>query len=155
MVYPQYQLLIPREGEGGGESGGSFWQGIVNYFGGSCDGGGTRSAIPPSVDMTFPEKETNKQGATDKDEKLDKKPAKPFYFVLPPNPDFQYYYPQPQLFRDPTIFPKTIENRQFPRNLNRYNLFGSQVQPRTNEQKDEASVDIKQTSAMPEEKTKN
>lgn len=119
LLYPQYQFVVPREGEGGeGEAGGGFWQSIINYFG-TCGGGDEyfrRRTIPPPIDPTkipgadtidikVPGGDTEKQGSKEKDDGIDRKPSKPFYYVLPPAPGFNYYFPQPNLFRQPITTP--------------------------------------------------
>lgn len=102
---------MPREGEDGG----GFWQSIVNYFGSCGEGGGsrrtvdgslTRSIIPPTIDTRIPEptmdtkipeREAEKVSETDKNDKIDAIPSKPYYFVLPPTltPPLQQYYNLP------------------------------------------------------------
>lgn len=107
---------MPREGEGGGDGGGGFWQSVINYFG-SCDGGGGgggfRRIIPPTIDTKIPDGETDKQGITQKEDGIDRKPSKPFYYVLPPTPGFNYYFPQPNLFNQPNLYPKYISTNAF------------------------------------------
>lgn len=103
MLYPQF---VPREGEGGGEGGGGFWQGVFNYFG-SCggEGSGTYSRIiPPTTQTTVTDGNAEKQGTMQKEDGLiDRKPSKPFYYVLPPSPGFNHYFPQPDLFNQPFV----------------------------------------------------
>lgn len=125
MEYPPYQTIVPRQGSGDGESGG-WWQSLQKYF---CGGGVETDApilirvfIPPNVDIKLPEKETEKYGPTgekiDVDE-IDKKPSKPFYFVLPPNqvpvlpPYNNYYYPNAQIIQ-PSVFSNSIRSNSFP-----------------------------------------
>lgn len=131
MEYPQYQSIVPRQGGGGGGESGGWWQSLQKYF---CGGGGgletdapvlIRVFIPPNVDIKLPEKETEKYGPTGEKidvNEIDKKPSKPFYFVLPPNqvlpsnqvpPYNNYYYPNTQIIQ-PSVFPNLIRSNSFP-----------------------------------------
>lgn len=79
-------MVIPRDEEGG--DGGGFWQSIVNYFG--CNEGGSklnRALIPPTIDTKIPERDAEKQGTKDKENPTEPQISKPFYFVIPPNPN--------------------------------------------------------------------
>lgn len=126
MLYPQF---VPREGEGGGDGGGGFWQGVINYFG-SCGGEGSGSyirIIPPTIETKVPdgdtEKTMQKEGGS-----IDRKPSKPFYYVLPPSPGFNHYFPQPDLFNQPIVTTsfrisnaKSINDRKISNEMNTEN----------------------------------
>lgn len=131
-MYPQYQFLVPREGE---EGGGGFWQTIVNYFGGCGEGGEGgayfRRIIPPTIDTKIPEGDTEKQGPPTKEDGIDRKPSKPFYYVLPPSPGFNYYFPQPNLFNPPNVAPKYITTNSF--RVATAKSLGDEVVSKTNE----------------------
>lgn len=115
LLYPQYRYVL-RDGEDGG----GFWQQVINYFGSCGEGGGGASAnfraiIPPTVDTKIPEAgaeaaaQPEKQGEPPKEILIDRKPSKPFYYVLPPSPEFNYYFPQPDLFKPQAIPPNSIQ----------------------------------------------
>lgn len=140
MVYPQYQVLIPRDGESG--EGGGFWQSIVNYFG-SCGGEGdslSRRIIPPTIDTRYPDREAEKVGETDKKDKIeqiDQIPSKPYYFVLPPTLGPHSYYPQSN-FLQPNFLAKH-QNNPFSTFLNTK----SQVIPQNDNINSMANIDIR------------
>lgn len=98
----------------GGEGGG---QGI----GGGQGGALLRiqhSKIPP-IDIKIPGTETEKPNeqqeiATEQD-KIDKAPVKPFYYVIPPNRRFYYIYPQSIGRQNTNIKSITSENVVEPR----------------------------------------
>lgn len=126
MFYPQF---VPREGEGGGEGG--FWQGVINYFG-SCGGessGRYFRIIPPTIETKIPDGDPEKQGTIQKeDESIDRKPSKPFYYILPPSPGFNHYFPQPYLFNQPIVTTsfrisnaKSINDRKISNEINTEN----------------------------------
>lgn len=110
-------LVIPKEGEeSGGGDGGGFWQSFISSFG-SCDE--TRVSnfdnkefqrkqipkiVPPPIDSKIPESEIEKQNSTDKEQTNEIKPSKPFYYVLPPNSDYLYFYPQSNFISTPSNF---------------------------------------------------
>lgn len=112
---------MPREGEEGGEGGegeeggGGFWQSIFNYFGscGEGDGSSFRAIIPPTSDLKHPDGDLEKQGPTEKKENNYRKPSKPFYYVLPPAPNINYYYSQPDISGQQNILPKYIASIPF------------------------------------------
>lgn len=132
-MYPQYPLLARREG---GEAEGSFSS--ANTFKCFPRGGSDsfRAIIPPNIDTKLPIREQDQKEPVDKDQ-VDRQPsnpsapAKPFYYVLPPSPDFNYYFPQPDLFAQPNFLPKYVVNSavKFPKaiSLNR------KVDPRSDE----------------------
>lgn len=72
--------------------------------------------IPPPIEATVPERESEKLGATEK-EKIDElKPSKPFPYVLPPNTNqLFYFYPQYK-FRQSNVNPFYIK-RSLPQNV--------------------------------------
>lgn len=115
-MYPQYQYRYVSARDG--EEGGGFWQQVINYFGSCGEGGGGgasanfRKIIPPTVDTKVPEAEAEieKQGEPPKESVIDRKPSKPFYYVLPPSPGFTYYFPQPDLFKPQIIPPNAIQS---------------------------------------------
>ncbi|XP_055306042.1 uncharacterized protein LOC129570455 [Sitodiplosis mosellana] len=116
LLYPQYRYVVPRDGEAG-EFGNDFWQSLTNYFSSCGDGGGGgayfRRIIPPTIETKIPEGDTEKQGEAEKEIGIDRKPSKPFYYVLPPSPGFNYYFPQPNLFNQPIIESKYIASSSF------------------------------------------
>ncbi|XP_031621519.1 uncharacterized protein LOC116339647 [Contarinia nasturtii] len=127
LLYPQYQLVVPREGEEGGEGDSFSWANVFNCFSGG-GGGSLRAVIPPGIDTKHPDGEQDQKESTDKNQ-IDRKPSKPYQYILPPAPDFNYYFPQPDLFARPPIFPKYIASNSitFPR----VRLVNQQKDPRS------------------------